>query len=228
MIIDYKKYPTPRMRHHTGPNLYVPFNEFKVLPRFYPPLLPEIDWNQYFTNGKAPCVLDIGCGRGGFLLEYALNHPAVNIFGVEVRKQAVEWIHSIIKGENLLNAAVEWYNTTNGLPFISSESLDAVYYFFPDPWHKKKHHKRRAFNDYLVNEIHRVLKPEGKLYLMTDVIEVDMYQRSILDTHKGFEFKYAQDEDWNLPRTDHENFSIKKNIPYIRAIVSKSFDSINK
>ncbi len=169
MNIDYKKYPTPRMRHHTAPNLYVPFNEFKVLPRYYPPILPVIDWQKYFSDSAPPTALDIGCGRGGFLLEYALQHPEVNIFGVEVRKQAVEWIDSIIKGENLPNAGVEWYNTTNGLPFISSHSVDSIFYFFPDPWHKKKHHKRRAFNLNLVQEIYRTLKPNGKLYLMTDV-----------------------------------------------------------
>lgn len=221
MIIDYKKYPTPRMRHHTAPNLYVPFHEFKVLPRYYPPIMPVVEWNTYFANGLPPTVLDIGCGRGGFLLEYALRNPGINIFGVEVRKQAVEWIDSIIKGEQLLNAGVEWYNTTNGLPFITSESVDAVCYFFPDPWHKKKHHKRRAFNSSLVQEIHRVLKPTGTLYLMTDVEEVDAYQQEVLQAHTGFEFTYASDDDWHLPRTDHENFSIKKNIPYIRATVRK-------
>lgn len=211
------------MRHHTAPNLYVPFNEFKVLPRYYPPIMPEIDWSMYFVNAAPPTVLDIGCGRGGFLLEYALRNPTVNIFGVEVRKQAVEWIDSIIKGEQLPNAGVAWYNTTNNLPFITSESVDAVCYFFPDPWHKKKHHKRRAFNTLLVQEIHRVLKPTGTLYLMTDVEEVDAYQQEVLKAHTGFEFAYASDDVWDLPRTDHENFSIKKNIPYIRATVRKRF-----
>lgn len=209
------------MRHHTSPNLYVPFHEFKVLPRYYPPVLPEVNWSAYFADGRPPGVLDIGCGRGGFLLEYALRHPDVNIFGVEVRKQAVEWIDSIIKGEQLPNAGVEWYNTTNGLPFVTSESVTAVCYFFPDPWHKKKHHKRRAFNAALVAEIHRVLRPDGCLYLMTDVPEVDAYQQEVLAAHGGFEFTYATDVDWHLPSTDHENFSIKKNIPYIRAIVRK-------
>jgi tRNA (guanine-N7-)-methyltransferase len=221
MNIDYKKYPTPRMRHHTAPNLYVPYNEFKVFPRYYPPIRPTIDWSLHFANNRQPNVLDIGCGRGGFLLEYALMHPEKNIFGLEVRKQAVEWIDEIIKGESIGNASVLWYNSSNGLPFVEDETVDAVFYFFPDPWHKKKHRKRRAFNPKLIEELYRTLRPDGRVYLMTDVPEVDSYQQEVLALHGGFTFDYATDEEWTLPRTDHENFSLKKGIPYIRAVVKK-------
>lgn len=221
MQIDYKKYPTPRMRHHTASNLYVPFENFKVLPNYYPPVQTELDWSHHFANGKAPEALDIGCGRGGFLLEYAMLHPETNVFGLEVRKQAVDWIAEIITGESIKNAAVMWYNSSNRLPFIQSESLHSAFYFFPDPWHKQKHRKRRAFNLTLLQELHRTMRPDATLYLMTDVQEVDNYQQEIISLHEGFEFRYASDDEWSLPRTDHENFSLKKGIPYIRAIVKK-------
>ena len=213
------------MRHHTAPNLYVRFEDFKVLPRYYPPLQPTLDWSLYYSNKLPPNALDIGCGRGGFLLEYAMQFPEMNIFGLEVRKQAVEWIDDIITGETIQNAGVLWYNTSNGLSFIEDESLHSVFYFFPDPWHKKKHHKRRAFTINLLQELNRTLSPNGMLYLMTDVPEVDMYQQELLKLHGGFDFNYATDEEWILPRTDHENFSLKKDIPYIRAIVTKKFRS---
>lgn len=221
MKIDYKKYPTPRMRHHTAPNLYVRYEDFKILPRYYPPLQQNIDWALYFSNNQPPNVLDIGCGRGGFLLEFATQFPETNIFGLEVRKQAVEWIDDIITGEGIDNAGVLWYNSSNGLPFIQNESLESAFYFFPDPWHKKKHHKRRAFNIDLVNELYRTLSSNATLYLMTDVPEVDSYQQEILNVHGGFNFKYSLDDEWSLPLTDHENFSLKKGIPYIRAVVTK-------
>lgn len=221
MQIDYKKYPTPRMRHHTASNLYVPYENFKVLPNYYPPIQKEIDWSLHFANGLPPEALDIGCGRGGFLLEYAILHPEINIFGLEVRKQAVDWIDDIITGEAITNAAVLWYNSSNKLPFIRNESLNSAFYFFPDPWHKQKHRKRRSFNLVLLQELHRTLRSNATLYLMTDVPEVDNYQQEILELHGGFSFSYATDEEWILPRTDHENFSLKKGIPYIRATVRK-------
>lgn len=221
-IIDYKKYPLPRMRHHTSPNLYLPVNATAFTPEYYPPIIESRDWNLTFANGEPPAVLDIGCGRGAFLLEYAVNNANCNILGIEVRKHAVDWINTVISGENIGNAATLWYSVINGLSFISSQSISAVFYFFPDPWIKKKHHKRRAFTSNYLSEIYRVLRPDGLLYIMTDVFEVDKYQKETLIEYGRFSIENV--ESWNLPQTDQERFCLRKNIPFVRTVCRKNSD----
>lgn len=215
--IDWRKYPYPRIRHHTNPQVYLPRAQLRVVPPNYPPLIEVLEWSAVFANGGAPTALDIGCGMGRFLLEYAWNHPAENILGLEVRKPAVEWIARVIVGEGIPNAAAVWYSVANGLGFLQSKSLRIVTYFFPDPWFKKRHAKRRAFTSVLVQEIWRVLEEGGALYLMTDVTTVDEYQREILQQHGGFLIEEILNEDeWFRERTDHECFCRSKGIPYVR------------
>lgn len=215
--LDLSRYPQPRIRHHTNPQVYLPLAQLHVIPPNYPPLIEQIAWTELFANAQPPSVLDIGCGMGRFLLEYALNHPTENILGLEVRKPAVEWLANVLRSEEIGNAAVLWYSVANGLPFIDDSTVTAVTYFFPDPWFKKRHVKRRAFTPTLLKEIYRVLRPDGVLYLMTDVPAVDQYQREILQAHGGFTIEDVHsEEDWFVERTDQELFCRAKNIPYVR------------
>ena len=110
----------------------------------------------------------------------------------------------------------------NGFTFIKNETIEKVFYFFPDPWVKKRHYKRRAFSAELLGEIHRVLKPGGKLYLMTDVPEVDEFQQKVLKDFGKFEFSYADSAAWDLPvKTNHEIFCEGRKIPFVRIICVK-------
>lgn len=220
--INYTKYPLPRIRHHAKSGLYFPLKLQKGNNFYYHPELNNIDWKQTFSDGNPPELLDIGCGIGKFLVETAMNEPDKNILGFEVRKGAVEWTEGVITGEQLPNARAMWYSAVNGFPFIETGSVEKVFYFFPDPWIKKRHYKRRAFSVELLREIHRILKSEGKLYLMTDVHEVDEFQQEIIDDSGLFNFKYSEDGDWDLSvKTNHEMFCIEKGLPFIRMLCEK-------
>ncbi len=220
--IDYTKYPLPRMRHHANPVLYFPLKQHKGNNFYYPPVFEKLEWNEIFSSGKPPDMLDIGCGLGRFLLETSLKNSDKNILGFEVRQTAVEWIKGVIEGEKLPNVQALWYSAVNGMSFIETGSIEKVFYFFPDPWVKKKQNKRRAFSAELLKEIHRVLKPEGNLYLMTDVPEVDEYQQSILNETGLFEFRYTEKDQWDLQvRSNHEIFCEDKGIPFIRMTCRK-------
>ncbi len=223
MEINFEKYPLPkRLRHHTSPNLYFKYSDFKEKPDYYPDLYETIDWSKIFANGKPPDYIDLGCGKGFFLLQISELEKEKNILGIELRKSLVEWINNYVKGEKIPNAAALWYSIINGLYFIENESLEKVFYLFPDPWHKKKHFKRRAFNSGTVIEIYNKLKFGGKLYLATDVAEIDTYHKSILREFGKFDVNQViVEEQWNLPPTNKESFCIKSYIPTFKLICEK-------
>lgn len=220
--IDYTKYPVPRIRHHGNPVLYFPLKQHKTRNFSYPPVIEKFEWRELFSNGSPPLILDVGCGMGKFLIEYAVSGPGVNILGFELRINAVEWINKVITGEKITNAKVLWYSIVNGFPFIETGSIEKIFYLFPDPWIKKRHHKRRAFSTELLDEFHRMLKPDGKLYIMTDVPEVDKHHREVLDAQKRFEYEYTGSGNRDIEIiTNQEDFCLKKNIPFTRMICSK-------
>lgn len=217
MNIDPLRYPQPRSRHHTNPQFYLPLHELHLVPSQYPPVPQTCDWSTLFADPQPPSMLDIGCGWGRFLLDSAERHPDINLLGIELRKQAVDWINGVIDGEHIPNARALYYSVANGLPFIGDSSIDAVFYFFPDPWFKKRHGKRRAFTVDFLNELTRVLRPSGTLYLMTDVPEVDEAQCAILEEHGGFNVRViANDEEWLEVRTDHEQYCQRRGFAYTR------------
>lgn len=219
--IDFKKYPTPRLRHHTNPSLYMSLESHSVTPKFYPAIEETIDWGTIYKNPTPPDVLDVGCGRGGSLLKWAYSQPERNFLGVEVRHTVVEWINDIIRGESISNCYAKYYSAVNGFPFIEDKSLSQIVYLFPDPWVKKKHYKRRAFTEQLLKEFHRMLKPNGTLSLATDVPEVDAYQLEILNGTSYFTVREVDDTEWNVPfKTDQQLFSDRKSIPYVRRIAT--------
>jgi tRNA (guanine-N7-)-methyltransferase len=220
--IDYTKYPLPRIRHHAKSGLYFPLKQQKGDKFYYHPEINNIDWKDFFLDGKPPALLDIGCGIGKFLVRMAIAEPEKNILGIEVRKGAVEWTEGVITGEELPNARAIWFSAVNGFPFIETGTIEKVFYFFPDPWIKKRHYKRRAFSVELLGEIHGMLKPNGRLYLMTDVPEVDEFQQGIINESGLFSFRYSGEDDWDISvRTNHEEFCLEKKIPFIRMICEK-------
>lgn len=222
-MIDFEKYPFPgRIRHHTSPNMYLPASRLKFAPDYYPPVRETVDWREVFGDRAAPVALDVGCGKGAFLLQYALENPSRNILGVEIRKAAVDWINRVVEGERIENCAAFWHSVANGLPFIADESVAEFFYLFPDPWTKKKHLKRRAFNQAFLEECYRTLKSGGKLYLASDLKEIIEYEIDELEVFGRFSYKSDFDApEWNVPTTNKENFCIKENIEYYRVIASK-------
>lgn len=231
MPIDYEKYPKPeRVRHHMSANVYFPFDERNPRPEYYPPVVEgNIDWAEHFDNGKGPDYLDIGCGMGMFLLDYADLKRDVNILGIEIRREPVNWIITVIKGEKLGNASALRYSVANGMDFIDSDSVSGIFYFFPDPWYKKRHHKRRAFTEEFLTECLRVLNKNGKLFIQTDVAELHEYHKEILAKWQENNiseliveesFK-SRDGQWDLPETDQEQVAIRADFEVHRLIINQ-------
>ena len=224
MTIDFNKYPLPkkRIRHHVSPNAYFAASDQKVLTDAYPPLIESIVWSEHFDNKKAPDVMDIGCGRGSFLMHYALEHPETNILGIEIRPLCVEWIEGVIEGEKIGNCSVVRYSVANGLPFIEDNTIQKVFYLFPDPWTKTRYQKRRAFNAQFLSTIYDKFMIGGELYLATDVPEVHEHHIEELENFGKLSYKIVQsDDEWKLPITNKEKFCRKENIAFQRIICTK-------
>ncbi len=120
-------------------------------------------------NRSGPVVLEIGFGNGDSLINMMTCNPEKNFIGVEVHRPGVG---SLIKNavENKLNHLKIYCDdaVTVLQKCIPDNSLDCVQLFFPDPWHKKRHHKRRLVQAEFVNLVVKKLKPGGIFHLATD------------------------------------------------------------
>ncbi len=127
-----------------------------------------LDVEALFTNDN-PCWLEIGFGNGESLVEMAAAHPAVNFLGVEVHLPGVGHVLGEIAAHDLTNIRIIRYDAVELLDrFLSDNAFERVMLFFPDPWHKKRHHKRRIVNAEFLGHLQRVLKPGGLLHTATD------------------------------------------------------------
>jgi tRNA (guanine-N7-)-methyltransferase len=132
---------------------------------------PAIDWQELFGNDRA-VEIEIGSGKGAFLLAYAAEHPELNVLGIENQPRWVRWIEERLGAHPHANARVLCADAALIVSrFVRDDSVRAYHLYFPDPWWKRRHHKRRVVQASLAGEIHRTLEPGGILHLATDVAD---------------------------------------------------------
>ena len=120
-------------------------------------------------SGAGPLHMEIGFGMGDSLVEQARSNPSVNYVGIEVHRPGVGHILMLIDDYELDNLRLYSEDSTDVLrEVIPAKSLDAVQLFFPDPWPKKKHHKRRILNRDFVCLLETRLKANGLVHIATD------------------------------------------------------------
>ena len=131
--------------------------------------LNPIDFAACFDHPDHPLEIDLGCGKGRFLLARARKFPEINILGVDRMLNRIKRINRKALRANLLNLRVlrlDGYYTVTYL--VPPQSVDTYYIFYPDPWPKGKHHHNRIFNELFMDAIARTLKPGGKIHASTD------------------------------------------------------------
>jgi len=117
----------------------------------------------------AETILEIGFGNGDSLWQMAQAHPEKNYFGIEVHRPGVGHLLRLVEDSNCENIRVSNKDAIDVLEHqIADNSIDRLQLFFPDPWHKKKHNKRRIVQDKFLKQVARILKPEGTFHLATD------------------------------------------------------------
>lgn len=138
---------------------------------------------------QAPVWLEVGFGNGESLAQMAQAHPQVNFLGIEVHLPGVGHVLGEIAARELSNVRVIRHDALEVLAHnLSPGSLERVLLFFPDPWHKRRHHKRRIVNSEFVDLVARALETNGVLHCATDW---QPYARWIADTLQGHEQLHA-------------------------------------
>ncbi|MDY6980488.1 MAG: tRNA (guanosine(46)-N7)-methyltransferase TrmB [Pseudomonadota bacterium] len=157
-------------------------------PRFGVDFTPQcLDLDTLFGR-TAPRILEIGFGNGGALAELAQQHPENDYFGIEVHRPGVGNLLIQIEKHHLINVRVSQHDAVEVLEEqIPDHSLDALYLFFPDPWHKKKHHKRRIVQPAFVEMVQARLKPGGILHMATDWEDYAEHMLEMMQPFTAFE-----------------------------------------
>jgi tRNA (guanine-N7-)-methyltransferase len=143
--------------------------EDEALVEYIPKSLTEpLNWGEIFPR-SAPIEIDLGCGDGAFLMAMARANPEHNFLGIErllgrVRKICRRAARQDLKNSRVLRIEVA-YVVSNLLP---DDSITAFHLLFPDPWPKRRHHRRRAFTTEFLSCIHRALIGGGLFHVATD------------------------------------------------------------
>jgi tRNA (guanine-N7-)-methyltransferase len=146
-----------------------------------------IDWSGFFGN-EQPVEIDVGCGRGLFLVTAATVEPRTNFLGIELDYREGRRGAKRLWKRQLPNARVLGGDVRDAFArFVPEASVAAVHVYFPDPWWKRKHRRRRVFTDEFVSQMHRVLQPGGLVHSWTDVEEYFGVISGLLNSDQRFE-----------------------------------------
>lgn len=147
----------------------------------------KLDWPAFFGNDQ-PVEIDVGCGRGLFVVTAAEAHPERNFLGIEIDFREGRRGAARLQRRELSNARVIGGDTNIAFTkMIEPHSVAAIHVYFPDPWWKRKHRSRRVFNDRFVDLCSNLLVPGGFLHSWTDVEEYFGGISSLMDHHDDFE-----------------------------------------
>ena len=137
--------------------------------------LDPVDWIQVFGQDR-PVEIDIGCGKGGFLLWAARTRPQHNFIGIERQNDRLRKVDRKLQRAGLTNARLLRIEAGYFIAkLVPDHSVAAYHILFPDPWPKRRHHPRRLFQPAFVAELYRTLETGGTVHAATD--DPDYFER---------------------------------------------------
>jgi tRNA (guanine-N7-)-methyltransferase len=185
-----------------------------LAPRYCLPFTGETaDWRGIFGN-ENPLILEIGFGMGIATAQIARENPGKNYLGVEVFRPGIGRLLWEIERAHIENLRILEHDAAEVLEgMIPDAALEGVHLFFPDPWPKKRHHKRRLLRRPFTDLLARRLRPGGYLYMVTDWAEYGEWALGELSATGGLVNAYggfAPPQEWR-PRTKFEAKGLAKN-----------------
>lgn len=130
-----------------------------------------------FANPQAPLTLEIGFGNGENLVRLAAAKPDENFIGIEVYPPGIGHTLRHCKQQNLNNVRIVRGDAVDAVALIAAECLTTIIVLFPDPWPKRRHHKRRLLKKDFMLQLAQKLRPGGRLYIASDCED---YAREII------------------------------------------------
>jgi len=184
-------------------------------------LLPAdpVDFAALFGNAN-PIEIEVGFGTGRFIIEYASKYPALNLLGIEITRKMVDHVANKILKAGIANVRLIH---TDGRAYlrerVPGSSVERVHVYFPDPWVKKRHYKRRIINQDFLGAVHRALKPGGRFNFFTDHRDYFDY----FTEHKQAFGKFADDDAiGDYTPTSYEMKWVKMGRTIYRSIMRKT------
>jgi len=172
----------------------------------------HIDFSRCFKNKNV--TLEIGFGSGAATAEIAEANPGKNYLGIEVHRPGIGRLLWEIENRSLSNIKIIEYDASAAAEKMIPDSfLEAIHIFFPDPWPKKRHKKRRLIQRPFTQILSRLLKPGGYLYMVTDWEDYAEHALEELTATEGLSNSFdgfALPQTWR-PKTRFEQKGIAKN-----------------
>ncbi len=208
------------MRQHVNPLSNV-FNSVKSIP----PL------QDIFNDFTKPLHLDIGCGPGNFLINLANHNKNWNYIGLEIREKLVNKSKLQLKDESIDNLFFAFGNAAyiieDCIEKFPANIVSSVSFNFPDPWFKKKHHKRRVIQPKLIHKLSKIMSNGGYISIKSDVKELfDYMDMTIIDTKSFINYIYQDGEIYNSYnpinlKTNRETYAIGKKLKVFEKLYKK-------
>lgn len=157
-------------------------NSYSDVPRV--PDLEHVDLESLVSSPSGPLELEIGFGKGRFLLDRAAAHPGHRFLGLETKRKSVHLVNERVTNRNLKNVAVLHGDARSVLRRVINDGAVArIFIHFPDPWWKARHEKRMVVCPELTREVARLLEDGGELFVQTDVdFRAERYLETIART----------------------------------------------
>lgn len=141
----------------------------RVIPATPEEWLGPLPIGRQFPQPDQPLEIDLGCGKGRFLLAHAAKHPDINFWGIDRMLRRIRKIDNRARRLDLTNIRLSrmeaYYATAYWVP---PASVQTYYIFFPDPWPKARHESHRLFNPVFLDALYRTLRPDGRIHIATD------------------------------------------------------------
>tara|TARA_E500000075_G_scaffold95226_1_gene86732 strand:- start:2307 stop:2981 length:675 start_codon:yes stop_codon:yes gene_type:complete len=198
--------------------------------QIYKEIFPKykLDINSINFNQYNDIELEVGFGYGEHLIWQALNHPNKLFLGAEPFRSGVINTIREIERHKLNNIRIHDDNVIDIIENLPNEILSSIFILFPDPWPKKRHHKRRFISQNNLEKIHHVLKNRGRLVLATD--HKDYLHSILLNVNINDQFEWLCEntdhfysKPYEFPKTKYERKAIKNG----RRPVYLTFEKIN-
>ncbi|MDC3044671.1 tRNA (guanosine(46)-N7)-methyltransferase TrmB [Prochlorococcus sp. AH-736-B04] len=208
------------MRQHVNP-LSSNFNQIRRIPSL----------SEMFGDSKLNLHLDIGCAAGEFLFDLALVNTSWNYLGIEIREKLVENAKLKVFEREMKNLYFVFGNANNILKDAQGkfiiQNLKSISINFPDPWFKKRHHKRRVIQPKFINILSNSLQKGTLIFIKTDVKDLFDYMDCIILNNSYFksidkkDFNFSESFNPNKVKTNREKYVMLNQLDIFERIYIK-------